>query len=306
MNIKQIEKNLLDILTGGEIEANEAKIEAKMLMKHFLKVSDKDFIFNSEISDYSIVEEKARLRAQTKAPIQHIIGHAHFMGEDFIVDKNVLIPRDETEILVRKAIEIVKSKKQKAKSDEPAFGLLPLAFCTESHNALKVLDIGTGTGCIACIVAKLTDAHVIGVDISTDALQIALENASKLELYNKATFRKSDIFSNVNKGFLGDEFFDVIISNPPYIPPSEKINIQEEVKFDPELALFTNDELGVEFYEKIAKEAPSFLNKGGHLIFELGIGQAELVAKLMKKYGFKNIGIEKDLSGIERVIWGNI
>jgi len=290
MNTNQIKKNIVNILTGSGIEPSEAKIEAEMLMKHFLKLSDRDFIFDTEVSDYSIAEEKARLRAESKAPIQHIIGFANFMGEDFIVNKDVLIPRDETEILVKKAIEIIDKK---------------VGNYNPAHNA-KVLDIGTGSGCIACMVAKLSGVHVIGVDISTDALQIALENASRMALYNKATFRKSDIFSNINKGFMGDEFFDVIISNPPYIPPCEKINIQEEVKFDPELALYTSDELGIELYEKIAEDAPKFLNKGGYLIFELGINQAELVAELMKKSGFKDIGTEKDLGGIERIIWGKI
>ena len=127
-----------------------------------------------------------------------------------------------------------------------------------------------------------------------------------LNLFNMATFSKSDVFSNVNKGFMGDEFFDIIISNPPYIPPVEKTNIQEEVTFDPELALYTKDDLGIEFYEKITKEAPSYLKPNGYLMFELGIGQAQLVAGLMKENNFKNIEIQKDLAGIERIIWGNL
>ena len=278
-----LHQKIKNLLTDAGIENNESTIDAKMLLMHFVDVTENDFILDKEMEDYSLVLKKAGERAQTKAPIQHIIGLAHFMGEDFIVNKNVLIPRDETEFLVRKAVEII-----------------------EKNDYKKILDIGTGSGCIACMVAKLTQSHVIGVDISTDALQTALENASKMGLYNKATFRKSDIFSNVNKGFLGDEFFDLIISNPPYIPPSEKINIQEEVKFDPELALYTSDELGIEFYKKIAEEAPKFLNTGGYLIFELGINQAELVTELMKKSGFENIETQKDLAGIERIIWGKI
>lgn len=286
MNIKQIDKKITDILTESGINLGEAKAEAKLLLKHFLKATDKDFIFDTDFADWAVVEEKAKLRAETRKPIQHIMGFASFMGEDFIVNENVLIPRDETELLVRKAVEIIKGEKGKGKGEK------------------KILDIGTGSGCIACMVAKLTGAHVIGVDISTDALQVALENASKMELFNKATFRKSDIFSNVNKGFMGNEFFDLIISNPPYIPPSEKATIQEEVKFDPDSALFTKDEKGVEFYEKITREAPKFLNEGGYLIFELGIGQADLVKEMMEKSGFKNIETEKDLAGIERIIWG--
>lgn len=296
MNTKQIEKKITDILTEGGIEPNEAKIEAKMLLIHFLKLTDRDFIFERELSDVELtgletVEKKARLRAKTKTPIQQITGFAHFMGEDFVVNKNVLIPRDETEFLVRKAVDIINDLGQSQK---------------EEKKQIKALDIGTGSGCIACMVAKLSPAQVIGVDISKEALQVALENASRMNLFNKAIFRKSDVFSNVNKGFLGDEFFDLIISNPPYIPPSEKACIQEEVKFDPELALYTRDNLGVEFYEKIAKEAPEFLNEGGYLLFELGIGQADLVKKIMEESGFKNIEVQHDLAGIERIIWGGL
>lgn len=272
-------KSIENILTTSGIEPNEAKIEARLLLKHFLNVSDNDFILDKEIEDTTIVEAKALQRAQTKAPIQHIIGHAYFMGEDFIVNRHTLIPRDETEFLVRKSVELI----------------------TE-NDFKKILDIGTGTGCIACMVAKLSTAQVIGLDISTDALQVALENATKLNLNNKAIFRKSDIFSNVKE----DEKFDLIISNPPYIPPSEKINIQEEVTFDPELALYTSDEKGLEFYEKITAGAPKNLNKGGYLIFELGIGQASDVQELMESEGFSNIEIQKDLAGIERVIWGRL
>lgn len=283
MNIKQIEK----ILINSGIEINEAKIEAKMLIKHFLDISDIDLTLNSEFEHSDLVLEKAKLRAETRMPIQHIIDTAYFMGEDFIVNENVLIPRDETEILVRKAVEILKGKQETGNSER------------------KVLDIGTGSGCIACMIAKLTDAQVIGVDISTDALQIALDNSSKLGLFNKAIFRKSDIFSNIRKEGHGAEKFDLIISNPPYIPISEKDKLQIEVGFEPDLALFAQDVEGIGFYDKIITEAPEFLNKGGYLMFELGINQAEKVKALMEKAGFKNIEIEKDLAGIERVVWGN-
>lgn len=273
MKINQIE----NILIEGGIEPNEAKIETKMLVKHCLGLSDIDLTLNKDFDDDKMREVQllAELRASKRIPIQHIIGTAYFMGEEFIVNKNVLIPRDETEILVRKAIEIINKNKFK-----------------------KVLDIGTGSGCIACTIAKNTDAQIIGVDISTDALQTALDNSSKLGLFNKAIFRKSDIFSNVK------EKFDLIISNPPYIPINEEENLQTEVKFEPKSALFARDEQGIEFYDKIISQAGDFLNESGYLMFELGIKQADSVKELMKKYKFENIEIEKDLAGIERVIWG--
>ncbi|PWL80058.1 peptide chain release factor N(5)-glutamine methyltransferase [Candidatus Gastranaerophilales bacterium] len=273
MTIQEIVK----ILTDSGIDPNEANAEVKLLIEHFAGFGVKDIIMGKKLTTekLELVREKAELRARTRKPIQHIIGFADFMGEKFIVNPSVLIPRDETEFLVRKAVEIINIKDFKT-----------------------VLDVGTGSGCIACMIAKYTHAQVIGLDISTDGLNTALDNASKLNLNNKAIFRKSDIFSNVKPG----ESFDMIVSNPPYIPPSEKANIQKEVTFDPETALFTKDEKGLEFYEKITSAAPKILNKGGYLIFELGIGQCADVKRLMEKSGFSNIEIIKDLAGIERVI----
>lgn len=272
-------QEILKILTNSGIEPNEANIEVKMLLEHFANYGAKDIILGNKLTPekLQIVKEKAELRAKTRQPIQHIIGFADFMGEKFIVNPSVLIPRDETEILVQKAIDII-----------------------NKNNFKMALDVGTGSGCIACMVAKHTECQIIGLDISSDALNTALDNASRLNLFNKAIFRKSDVFSNVKPG----ESFDIIISNPPYIPPKEKENIQTEVKFDPEQALYTKDEKGLEFYQKITNEAPKILNKNGYLLFELGIGQAQDVKLLMEQNGFSDIEIIKDLAGIDRVIYG--
>lgn len=272
-------QDILKILTDSGIEANEANVEVKILLEHFANYGVKDIVMGNKLTSekLELVKEKALLRAKTRQPIQHITGFADFMGEKFIVNPSVLIPRDETEILVRHAIDII-----------------------NKNNFKTALDVGTGSGCIACMIAKYTDCQIIGLDISTDALNTALDNASRLNLFNKAIFRKSDIFSNVKPG----ETFDIIVSNPPYIPPSEKSKIQIEVKFDPEQALFTKDEKGLEFYEKIANEAPKILNKGGYLMFELGMGQSDYVKSLMLQCGFKDIEIIKDLAGIDRVISG--
>lgn len=272
-------QDIVKILTESGIEPNEANIEVKMLIEHFCGYTAADIIMGKKLDSekLKIVEEKAKLRARTRQPIQHIIGFADFMGEKFIVNPSVLIPRDETEILVRKAIELI------------------------NQNGFKMaLDVGTGSGCIACMIAKYTDCQIIGLDISKDALNTALDNASRLNLFNKAIFRKSDVFSNVKPG----ESFDIIVSNPPYIPPQEKSSIQTEVKFDPEIALFTSDPNGLEFYEKITKDAPKILKPQGWLLFELGIGQSGEVKQLMEQNGFKNIEIIKDLAGIDRVICG--
>lgn len=273
-------QDIVKILTDNGIEPNEANVEVKMLIEHFAGYGVKDIIMGKKLDPkkLELVKEKAELRAKTRRPIQHIIGFADFMGEKFIVNPSVLIPRDETELLVRKAIEII-----------------------NENNFKMALDVGTGSGCIACMVAKHTDCQIIGLDISNDALNTALDNASRLNLFNKAIFRKSDVFSNVKPG----ESFDIIISNPPYIPPREKANIQKEVTFDPENALFTSDSEGLEFYEKITNEAPNILKKNGFLIFELGLGQSEAVKKVLSER-FSQIEIIKDLAGIERVICGRL
>ena len=174
-------QDIVKILTDSGIEQNEANIEVKMLIEHFADFGVKDILLGKKLdsSKLEIVEEKAKLRAKTRMPIQHIIGFADFMGEKFIVNKYVLIPRDETEILVRKAIEIINKNKFK-----------------------MALDVGTGSGIIACMVAKYTDCQIIGLDISKEALNTALDNASKLNLFNKAIFRKSDIFSTHKDWFI--------------------------------------------------------------------------------------------------------
>lgn len=277
MLIQDIEK----ILTDSGIEPNEAKVEVRLLIEHFAGYSLVDILMGKKLTEdkLKIVEEKAKLRAKTHEPIQYIIGLADFMGEKFLVNKDVLIPRDETELLVRKAIEIIKE-----------------------NNFKMVLDMCTGSGCIACMIAKLTNSQAMGVDISTEAIHTAFKNMEKFGLYNKAIFRKSDIYSKIRE----DEKFDLIVSNPPYIPPKEKETIQEEVSYEPDLALYTTDEKGLAFYEKIIKDAPKFLNKGGYLMFELGIGQSTSVAQLMKKAGFENIKVLKDLANIDRVIFGTL
>lgn len=273
MNIQKLVK----ILTEAGIEENEAKCELKMLLEHFCKYTENDRLLGKVLSEeqYSLIELKVNERALKRIPVQYIIGEAWFMGEFFKVTPDVLIPRDETEILVRRAIEII-----------------------NNNDFEDVLDIGTGSGCIACTIAKNTSAMVLGVDISTDALRIALDNVTKLDINNRAIFRKSDLFEKVREG----EVFDLIISNPPYIPFGTELS--KEVQQEPSLALFA-EENGLAFYRKIIEQAPQYLTEGGYLMFELGIDEGLDVKKMMQK-DFENIVIEKDLAGIDRVIYGKL
>ena len=273
MNIQKIIK----ILTDAGIEANEAKIEVKMLFEHFCNYTEKDYILGKPLDNeyIELIEEKARERAETRTPIQYIIGKAYFAGEYFKVTPDVLIPRDETEILVRKAVELIKI------------------------NGFKnILDIGTGSGCIACTIAKQTEATVLGIDISSDALRIALDNVTQLGINNRAVFRKSDLFDKIRE----EEKFDIIISNPPYIPYQEELS--PEVLKEPSIALRAGDN-GLEFYKKIAAKAPEYLTAEGYLMFELGINESQFVEKILEK-DFTDINIEKDMAGIDRIIYAKL
>ncbi len=271
MSIQKIVK----LLTDSGISVNEAKQEVKMLLKHFCNYSEKDAILGYKLTEeqIEIVEEKAKERVANRTPIQYIIGEAYFMGEYFKVTPDVLIPRDETEILVQKAIDII-----------------------QENDIKNVLDIGTGSGCIACTIANKTNAVVLGVDISSDALRVALDNVTKLGINNRAVFRKSDLFSKIRE----DEQFDMIISNPPYIPLGT--NLEPEVTHEPKIALYA-EENGLQFYRKIVLESPKFLKPEGWLLFELGIGESSYVKAFMDEY-FEDVKIIKDLAGIDRVIYG--
>lgn len=265
------------MLTDSGVEEREAKREVKMLLEHFCNYTEKDEILGHPITDehLKILKSKVEARLADRTPVQYIIGEAYFMGEFFKVTPDVLIPRPETELLVTKAIELIK------------------------RNDLKtVLDIGTGSGCIACTIAKKTSSTVLGVDISSDALRIALDNVTRLGINNRAVFRKSDLFSKVRE----EEKFDMIVSNPPYIPIGTEL--EPEVKHEPSVALFA-EENGLQMYRRIVSEAPKYLNDGGWLIFELGLGEAEPVKAFMNEY-FEEVDIIKDLENNDRIIYGRL
>ena len=274
-------KKIEEILKNGGIE--EYKQEADLIIQEISGLDKAKLLICDDIPNADKIEEIAKKRATSKAPIQHILGYSYFMGEKYIVNKNVLIPRDETEILVSKCFELLQNKTEK----------------------IHILDIGLGSGCISCALAKKLknkNIEILGVDISLEALEIAIENINKLDLVRKVIIRKSDLFSKIRN----IEKFDLIVSNPPYIPKKEENNLQKEVRdFEPKEALYAADEDGIEFYKKIIATAPNFLKKEGYLAFELGIEQYKKVQELMEK-NFKDIKIYKDLAGIERVITGKI
>ncbi len=276
--MNSIFKTVENILKNAGID--EYKAEAKMIVLSVSDMTMEEIITNNFVKNTKKIIETANARAQTKAPIQHILGYCSFMGEKYKINKNVLIPRDETELLVDKAYSLLKNKKGK----------------------INILDIGTGSGCISCALAKKlkkSDIEILGIDISVEALEIALENINKLNLIRKVIVRKSDIYSKIRDS----EKFDLIVSNPPYIPISIKDSLDDVVKnFEPEIALFAHDEEGIEFYDRIIKDAKNYLKNRGYVAFEIGINQSKTVQKLLIENNFINISAIADLSGIERVI----
>ena len=203
-------------------------------------------------------------------PLNYITNSAPFYGLDFYVDENVLIPRMETEMLVEKIIVDNKNAKN-----------------------LKILDLCTGSGCIAITLKKHLDCSVFASDFSESALKIAKNNAKTHK--TDITFIKSDMFKKIL------DKFDIIVSNPPYIKKSEIEKLDDSVKnFEPYIALDGGND-GLDFYRKIADLAPKFLNKNGKLYLEIGFDQGQSVPKLLEN-NFKNIEIFKDLDNNDRIV----
>jgi len=219
--------------------------------------------------------ENALLKLKNQIPIQYIVGETAFYGLMFKVDKNVLIPRPETEELVE---WIVKNHK--------------------NRNSLKILDVGTGSGCIAISLAKnLPNAKVFALDISSEALTIAKNNAD----FNKV------IVNLINADILTisklPDTFDIIVSNPPYVRELEKAQMQQNVlSNEPHIALFVKDENPLLFYDKIAALAKNHLTKNGVLYFEINQYLGIETVDLLKSKGFKNIEVKKDIYGVDRMV----
>ncbi len=219
---------------------------------------------NQEEAIFKIVKKREK-----GIPIQYIFSSAGFYGNEFYVNKHVLIPRPETEYLVETALADIKD--------------------TDT-----VLDLGTGCGCIGLTIAKQSKAKVVVTDISSRILRVAKRNAKELKVNVK--FIKSDVFKNL-EGYK----FDKIISNPPYIADEEYEKLDMLVKNnEPKVALVGGVD-GLLFYKQIINEAPKYLNDGGKVYFEIGYAQADSVCKLLEK-DFCDIKVDKDLDGHDRII----
>ncbi|TRW28296.1 peptide chain release factor N(5)-glutamine methyltransferase [Criibacterium bergeronii] len=279
MKIKDIYKYSLEKLNNDE----EKFLLTEMIIAYVL---EKDRIYiklnmDDEINNSQAEKIKGYVeRLTNNEPIHYIIGKRDFMGMDFYVTQNVLIPRSDTEVLVTEAINALNQEKKYAKDTTTG------------------LEIGAGSGIISIsLLKKIETLNMTAVDINCDAIRLTTKNAVELGVYPRLKVLKSDIYSKVN------EKYDFIISNPPYIRTDEIQRLDPKIKNYEPLNALDGGESGIEFYDKIIRDAKAFLNKDGYLFLEIGYDQKDDVSNLFSKHNINvKLKVVKDLAGYDRVI----
>ena len=272
------------VTEGGRVLAAagvpEAELDAWYLLEYLRKErgerSDRQWYLLNREDEARAEEEKAYQelieRRAKRIPLQQITGEQEFMGLSFRVNEHVLIPRQDTETLVEEAMGKVKSGDQ-------------------------VLDMCTGSGCILLSLLKLVPGLTgTGVDISGEALKVAVENGKRLQ--TEASFLESDLFEKVEGSF------GLIVSNPPYIASEEIPTLMEEVRDHEPIGALDGRADGLEFYRRLVREGKEHVKPGGWMLFEIGCTQAKAVMELLKNGGFLDVYVKKDLAGLERVVGG--
>ena len=276
MTISELIKKGMIELKNGNIE--EPKLKARLLMQYVLNKS-RQYVIVNDREELDNIKEKQYMEEikilKKGVPIEHITHQKEFMKLSFFVDKNVLIPRQDTEILVEEVINIAKK-----------------------NNAKKILDLCTGSGAIAVSLAKyLPQAEITAIDISNEALKIAKKNAISNNVENQITFISSDMFTNLN-----EEKFDIIVSNPPYIKTNVIKNLDIQVQNEPYIALDGGKD-GLDFYKKIINESYQYLKYNGYLCLEIGFDQKIDVIELIENTeSFMGTYSKKDLFDNDRII----
>lgn len=252
----------------------DATIDAWYLLEYVTGINRAMYFLNmqKQLSEAEMEQYQAYLeQRKNHIPLQHITGVQEFMGMNFAVNEHVLIPRQDTEVLVEEALKVLQPE-------------------------MQVLDMCTGSGCIIISLSKMGKIEGTGVDISVEALDVAKKNNANLDA--GVTWIQSDLFENV------EERYDMIVSNPPYIRTAVIEALKEEVKFhDPYIALDGKED-GLYFYRKIVEESTKYLKDNGMLYFEIGHDQGQDVKNLMEEAGFSEVLIKKDLAGLDRVVFG--
>ena len=284
MNIKEAIRYGIEKLNKNNID--EANLKIKMLLSYILGKTKEYFVIHGDESlslDDELKFKEGINKLNNNIPIQYVIHKQEFMGYEFYVDENVLIPQPDTEILVEEVVKIAKEFIKKHKKGEE----------------IKILDLCTGSGAIGISLSKILgdNAFVTVYDISEDIIDIVEINSRK-NLANLGMVT-SDLFDNIYGKY------DIIVSNPPYIETDVIKTLSKEVQNEPIIALDGGQD-GLDFYRRIVKDAKKFLNENGFLALEIGYNQRESVEKLLKENNYKNIYSQKDLGGNDRIVVANI
>lgn len=281
---------VIDIIKWGtgyltEKGFDEARLTVELLLSAALGVKRFDLyvkhdqpLKRNELDDFKVLLK----RRLSHEPVQYIIGKTNFYSIEMKVDRRALIPRPETEILAEAVIEHCRTY-------------------LSQREVVRVLDIGTGSGCISIAVAKFVKNSIVtAIDTSSDALDLAKENAASTGTAEKITFAQMDFLGLENNPF--GSGFDILVSNPPYVSETEVTSLPEDIReFEPVKALSDGRD-GLTFFRKISEAAPALLRDGGWVFVETGYGQAGDVEKLFSEKGATELLVKKDLSKIDRVV----
>lgn len=279
MTYREIYQEGVKVLTEAAIA--EAALDARLLLEYVCK-TDRNTLLAHGDREVTGEEQEQYLetiaRRAAHVPLQHITGEQEFMGLTFAVNNKVLVPRQDTEVLVEEVMRNL-------------------------HDGMRILDMCTGSGCILLSLLQYSnDCTGVGVDLSTDALAVARGNYERIRQQKpemEASFLESDLFTKV------EGRYDIIVSNPPYIRRDVIPNLMPEVRdYEPMMALDGTED-GLFFYREITKKAKDYLNRGGMLYYEIGCDQAEEVCAIMETEGFREIEVVKDFAGLDRVVYGS-
>ncbi len=274
MEYQQLYKEGNEALKAAKI--NDASLDARLLLEHVCGTDHNTLLSHGdmEVSDEKIAAYRELIAARAeRKPVAYILGSCEFMGLDFVVSNDVLIPNQDTETLTEEALRYI-------------------------HDGMSFLDLCTGSGCIALSILRYTNnTHAVGTDISEKALAIAAENAAKLGLSDRFEAVHTDLFPEEGK-------YDMIVSNPPYIPTAVIDTLEPEVRVHEPFIALDGSEDGLSFYRRIIPGAKDYLYRNGYLLLEIGYDQGEAVKTLMLDNDYKDVEVIKDLGGNDRVVVG--
>lgn len=279
MKYKELFKEGMEALTKAGI--SEARLDALLLLEYICHTARQDLILygDRQVEEADCARYRAMLeKRQARIPLQHLTGEQDFMGFTFQVNAHVLVPRQDTELLVEEAMKHI-------------------------GPGGRILDMCTGSGCILLSLLALTEkTGGVGADISAEALAVAQENRIRIERQCgkelKAEFVQSDLFSEVQGRF------DLLVSNPPYIATKVIDTLEPEVRLHEPMLALDGREDGLYFYKKILAECGGFLTEEAVVLFEIGYDQGEAVSMLMKQAGFISVTVKKDYAGLDRIVLG--